>query len=138
MTKNKTAFISGVFDAPPDSCPHLGHLHILKQMRLKVGPLGKVIVALNSDSYIRKKKGREPLSDWNHRSFCLYRTNLVDKVYLSDHRLYSLIKKLNVSYIFVGDDYSLDRVIGADLAEVIIVPRIKGISTTNIIKEMKK
>lgn len=138
MSKHLTAIISGCFDASPDSCPHIGHLYILQQMRLKVGPEGQVIVALNPDSYIRQKKGREPLSGWRHRRDCLLKTGLVDKVYVSDDGLYDLIKKLKVDLIFVGDDWSKERVIGNSLAEVIIIPRIPNISTSAIIKQLEQ
>jgi glycerol-3-phosphate cytidylyltransferase-like family protein len=133
MNKSLISFCSGVFDAPPDNCPHQGHLYILQQMRLKVGPEGQVIVALNPDSYIVQKKGREPLSNWLHRRDCLLKTGLVDKVYVSDDGLYELIKKLKVDLIFVGDDYSKERVIGNSLAEVVIISRLPNISTSEII-----
>jgi len=137
MSKPLVSIISGCFDSLPDSCPHAGHLYILQQMRLKVGPQGQVIVALNPDSYIRQKKGREPLSNWLHRRDCLLKTGLVDKVYVSDDGLYELIKKITPTYIFVGSDYSVDRVIGADLAEVIIIPRLPNISTSEILAAQK-
>ena len=50
---------------------------------------------------------------------------------------YELIKDIHPDIIVKGGDYTIDTVVGNDLANVHIVPTIEGYSTTNIIKEIK-
>ena len=62
----------------------------------------------------------------------------VDDVIVFDNDTpYELIKDIHPDIIVKGGDYTIDTVVGNDLANVHIVPTIEGYSTTNIIKEIK-
>jgi len=50
---------------------------------------------------------------------------------------YETIKKIKPNIIVKGGDYTVKTVVGNDLAEVVIFPKVEGYSTTNIIKASK-
>jgi D-beta-D-heptose 7-phosphate kinase/D-beta-D-heptose 1-phosphate adenosyltransferase len=62
----------------------------------------------------------------------------VDRVVLfSDDTPYELIKKLKPHVIVKGGDYTVEQVVGYDLADVHIVNTVEGYSTTRIIEASK-
>jgi len=100
-------------------------------------------VAVNSDSYIRRKKNREPIYTCSERMAQLKATGLVDEVsrFDEDGPLASILR-IKPDFIVVGDDYTLDRVVGAKECEmwngrIVIIPRLPGISTTQILQQQK-
>lgn len=126
----KSSFISGAFDG----C-HRGHLHILTE----AAKLGRLIVCINNDEYVARKGPGRPLRNEFERTEDLYKTGLVSEVIIIRDSPLNTILFLQPDYIFVGDDYTLDRVIGAEESKswggkVIIIPRIPGYSTTSLIK----
>lgn len=128
------AFTSGCFDLL-----HEGHKHLLWRMN-GLSPEVSVVVGLNSDGYIRRKKRREPANTAAVRSANLLNTGLVDDVVEFDEDgPLELILKYRPDFIVVGDDYSMDQVVGAKEVEewggkVVLVPRLDGYSTTAIIR----
>ena len=50
---------------------------------------------------------------------------------------YELIKDIKPDLIVKGGDYTVETVVGHDLAPVHLVPTIEGYSTTNIIEASK-
>lgn len=130
----KIAFIAGGFD-----CLHKGHIHLLKE----AAKLGRLTVAINHDAYFKKKGPNRPIDSLNQRIQNLYNTGLVDEIHAIEDSPLNLILNLRPDYIVVGDDYTEDKIVGAKECltwggKVVIVPRIDGLSTTKIIKEMNK
>ena len=50
----------------------------------------------------------------------------------------TLIKRLNPDIIVKGGDYTVDTVVGNELAKVVIFPTIEGHSTTETIEKIKQ
>lgn len=125
----KIVFTNGCFDIL-----HKGHIDYLQKSKA----LGdKLIVGLNSDRSIRKLKGLcRPINNQDDRKTVLESLDCVDEVIIFDDETpYNLIKKIKPSLITKGGDYTVDTVVGNDLAEVVIVPLVEGYSTTKILEK---
>jgi D-beta-D-heptose 7-phosphate kinase/D-beta-D-heptose 1-phosphate adenosyltransferase len=62
----------------------------------------------------------------------------VDKVVVfDDDTPYEIIKELKPHVIVKGGDYTVEQVVGHDLAPVHLVSTVQGYSTTNIIEASK-
>lgn len=139
MTDQPIALIAGCFDGP-DGGFHPGHRHILTEMH-KLAPEGPyIVVCLNSDSYVAKKGPGRPLTPFIRRKEALYESGLVDEVFPIEATPIDVIKMLEPKYIVVGDDYTLDQVIGAEECniwggQVVVIPRIPGHSTSELVEE---
>ena len=124
-------FTNGCFDIL-----HIGHLKLLRHAR----SLGnKLIVAINSDASVKRLKGEtRPINSQEIRKETLEQLGIVDEVIIFDEDTpYETIKKIKPNIIVKGGDYTVETVVGNDLAEVAIFPKVKGYSTTNIIKASK-
>jgi D-beta-D-heptose 7-phosphate kinase / D-beta-D-heptose 1-phosphate adenosyltransferase len=131
--KEKVALIAGCFDGK-DGTLHPGHLHILTE----AAKLGRLIVCINRDSYLVRKGPGRPLSGESDRARALYATGLVHHVRVIGDSPIDEIMEIKPDYIVVGDDYTIDRVVGAEeckawQGQVVIVPRIPGFSTTGLL-----
>jgi D-beta-D-heptose 7-phosphate kinase / D-beta-D-heptose 1-phosphate adenosyltransferase len=124
-------FTNGVFDIL-----HKGHLELLKQAR-SMG--SKLVVGINSDASVKRLKGESrPINDERTRLEQLEVLPWVDEVFVfDDDTPYNLIKKLKPALIVKGGDYTIEQVVGHDIAEVRIVPTVEGYSTTRIIEASK-
>jgi rfaE bifunctional protein nucleotidyltransferase chain/domain len=124
-------FTNGVFDIL-----HKGHLELLKQAR-SMG--SKLVVGINSDASVKRLKGEtRPINSERTRLEQLEVLPWVDEVFVfDDDTPYKLIKKLKPALIVKGGDYTVEQVVGHDLAEVHIVPTVEGYSTTKIIEASK-
>ena len=123
----KIIFTNGCFDIL-----HRGHVEYLNKSKL----LGDfLVVGLNSDESVKRLKGcKRPINNQEDRKFVLQSLNCVDDVVIfNEDTPYNLIKKIKPYYITKGGDYDPDTVVGADLAEVVIIPYLPGYSTTKII-----
>lgn len=121
-------FTNGVFDIL-----HKGHFELLKQAR----SLGtKLVVGINSDASVKRLKGESrPVNDQRTRVEQLETLPWVDEVFVfNDDTPYELIKNLKPSLIVKGGDYTVEQVVGHDIAEVRIIPTVEGYSTTRIIE----
>lgn len=125
--RNKVVFTNGCFDIL-----HVGHLTLLQQAQ-QLGDT--LIVGLNSDASVKRLKGdSRPINDQETRQRQLEMLSFVDQVVIfDDDTPYELIKKIKPDVIVKGGDYTVDQVVGNDLAEVHIVPTVGNYSTTNII-----
>lgn len=124
-------FTNGVFDIL-----HKGHFELLKQAR----SLGtKLVVGINSDASVKRLKGESrPINDERTRIEQLLALPWVDDVFVfNDDTPYNLIKRLKPALIVKGGDYTVETVVGNDLAPVHIVPTVEGYSTTRIIEASK-
>ena len=124
----KVVFTNGCFDIL-----HKGHLTLLKEAR----SLGdKLVVGLNSDGSVKRLKGvKRPFNDLETRREQLELIPYVDEVIVfHEDTPYELIKELKPDLIVKGGDYTVEEIVGHDLAPVHIVPTVEGYSTTQILE----
>ncbi len=132
----KVGFTNGCFDLL-----HLGHLALLKKSRQECD---RLIVAVNSDSSVKKLKGEtRPIQNEKTRTEILAALGFVDLVVIfSEDTPYNLIKALEPDVLVKGADYTVDKVVGADVVlkgggRVVLVDLEEGHSTTNTVKKMR-
>ena len=132
----KIGFTNGCFDLL-----HLGHLHILHQ---SAQACDKLVLGLNTDHSIKRLKGdQRPIQNEQTRAMVLAALSMVDAVILFDEDTpFELIKALQPDVLVKGADYTVDRVVGADLVQargghVLLVDLQEGHSTTNTVSKMK-
>jgi D-beta-D-heptose 7-phosphate kinase/D-beta-D-heptose 1-phosphate adenosyltransferase len=129
--EDTVVFTNGCFDIL-----HIGHLKLLRHAR----SLGnKLVVAINSDASVKRLKGEtRPVNSQETRKETLEQLGIVDEVIIFDEDTpYEKIKEVNPNIIVKGGDYTVETVVGNDLAEVVIFPTVEGYSTTDIIKANK-
>jgi glycerol-3-phosphate cytidylyltransferase len=83
---------------------HFGHVRLLKKCK-EVSD--KVVVALNTDSFVMEYKGLRPVIDFEGRKEMLLSCRYVDEVVANSHGKDSkpTILKVNPDIIAVGDDW---------------------------------
>jgi D-beta-D-heptose 7-phosphate kinase/D-beta-D-heptose 1-phosphate adenosyltransferase len=121
---------------------HKGHLDLLS----KASTYGDIlIVGLNSDSSVRKIKGKErPVENEKIRSKNLLKLNYVNYVIIFDSETpQDLIKTIVPNVLVKGGDYNDTTIIGAkevisNGGKVKIRPLTAGYSTSSIIKLQKR
>ena len=129
----KIVFTNGCYDLI-----HPGHLGVLNFAKTKGDIL---IVAVNSDSSIRKIKGpNRPIMSQKARSKILENIEAVNYVILFSQKTpYSLIKQLRPDVLVKGGDWKRGEIIGNDIVEKVCrVKLLTGYSTTKIIDKIKK
>mgnify|MGYP003649403182 FL=1 len=126
----KTIFTNGCFDVV-----HRGHLKLLEYCK-SIG--NKVVVGINSDASIKKLKGdNRPVNNQEDRKLLLESLVYVDEVVIfNEETPYNLIKCIKPDIIVKGGDYSIEEVVGNDLAKIIIFETIDGYSTTEILQNI--
>ena len=136
VTKNelsaKVVWTNGVFDIL-----HIGHLKLLRHAHT----LGKrLVVGINSDSSVKRLKGEtRPINDEQTRKAALLELGFIDEVIIFDEDTpLETLSNIMPNIIVKGGDYTVDTVVGNELAEVVIFPTIAGASTTKIIDEIRK
>jgi rfaE bifunctional protein nucleotidyltransferase chain/domain len=134
--KGKTVvFTNGCFDVL-----HRGHVYCLR----KAKSLGDVlIVGLNSDSSVRKLKGKKrPILPQSDRAEILAALEMVDYIVVfredTPHRM---ISALVPDVLVKGGDYGKNQIVGSDVVEsgggrVVRVKTFPGKSTRDIIKKI--
>jgi D-beta-D-heptose 7-phosphate kinase/D-beta-D-heptose 1-phosphate adenosyltransferase len=128
----RVVFTNGCFDLL-----HVGHMRYLQQARA----LGDCLVlGLNDDASVRRLKGdKRPLIPHTERASVLAALACVDYVTIfSEDTPLELIASVRPDVLVKGGDYTPDTVVGRDAVEayggeVVLVPFVEGISTTNII-----
>lgn len=129
--EERVVFTNGVFDIL-----HKGHFELLAEART----LGeKLIVGINSDASVKRLKGEtRPVNNQMKRISQLEILPWVDQVVVFDEDTpYELIKELKPHVIVKGGDYTVEQVVGHDLADVHLVQTVEGYSTTSIIEASK-
>jgi D-glycero-beta-D-manno-heptose 1-phosphate adenylyltransferase len=129
-------FTNGCFDLL-----HRGHVHLLREAKA-CGDL--LIAGVNSDKSVKQIKGpRRPVLPQSDRSELLAAMEMVDYVVLFDEPdPYELVSAIRPDVLVKGGDWSSEKIIGAGLVKesggrVVVIPYIKGFSTTEIIERIK-
>lgn len=133
----KVVFTNGCFDIL-----HLGHIRYLKEAK-KIGDV--LIVGLNSDKSVRSLKGpHRPLIKEKDRAEILSALEIVDYVVIFDELTpKNLIDRILPDVLVKGGDWEREEVVGRDTVEaqggeVIIIPEVKGYSTSTLISKIQK
>jgi rfaE bifunctional protein nucleotidyltransferase chain/domain len=132
----KIVFTNGCFDLL-----HLGHIDYLS----RAADLGnKLVIGLNSDRSASELKGpKRPITDQRSRASILASLFFVNAVVLFDEPTpYELISFIKPDILVKGSDYSIDKIVGADIVlknkgEVKTLNYIDGYSTTAIEKKIR-
>jgi rfaE bifunctional protein nucleotidyltransferase chain/domain len=132
----RVAFTNGCFDLL-----HRGHVHVLREASACADLL---IVGINSDQSVKQIKGpARPVLPESDRCELLGAMEMVDFVILfNESDPYDLIAAIQPDVLVKGGDWNSEKIIGADLVEeaggsVVVVPYIKGFSTTEIIERIR-
>ena len=137
LKNKKVVFTNGCFDIL-----HLGHKTYLNQSKA----LGDfLIVAINSDESVKSLKGDDrPINNQELRSKNLLNLDCVDEVVVfSEKTPLKLIEFLLPDVLTKGGDYNYENIVGSNIVEknggkVILLPYLKGYSTTTIINNRRK
>jgi len=129
-------FTNGCFDLL-----HRGHLHTLRQAKA-CGDI--LIVGLNSDHSVRGLKGGgRPILTADDRVELIAALEMVDFVTLFDEPdPFNLIAALTPDVLDKGGDWGPDKIVGSHIVEqrggrVVVIPYLKGYSTTDIIERIR-
>jgi len=133
----RVVFTNGCFDLL-----HIGHVRYLE----KAKALGDVlVVGVNSDSSVQKLKGRRrPILPEQERAEILSGLGCVDYVALFDEiNPLKLITSLKPNVLVKGGDWTKEQTVGKEVVErsggeVVILPFVKGASTSNLIETILK
>ena len=133
----KIVFTNGCFDIL-----HAGHVDIFQQAR-NLGDA--LVIAVNSDISIKKIKGeKRPVVPQAQRMQVLAALEAIDYVVIFDEENpLKIIKELQPDILVKGGDWPVETIVGREIVEkkggkVLSIPLMEGISTTNIIEEVKK
>jgi D-beta-D-heptose 7-phosphate kinase/D-beta-D-heptose 1-phosphate adenosyltransferase len=129
-------FTNGCFDLL-----HRGHIHTLREAKA-CGDI--LIVAINSDRSVRGLKGPgRPVLPEADRVEIIGALEMVDYVILFDEPdPYRMIATLKPTVLAKGGDWSAEEIIGSDIVtqnggRVVVIPYLKGFSTTEIIERIR-
>lgn len=132
----RIVFTNGCFDIL-----HYGHVKYLQDAREKGDYL---VVALNSDSSVKKIKGNSrPIIPQADRMRTLAALGCVDFVVLfNEDNPLRLIKEIKPDFLIKGSDWDKKRIVGASFVEgyggkVLTVNLVKGRSTSKLIEKIK-
>lgn len=118
---------------------HAGHVMLLEQ----AAELGTLFVGINSDDAIRKLKGKDrPVNNLKDRAMLLGALRCVNAVFEIDAlTVESAIRMVTPKFWVKGGGYSMETLDKGEVAaakevgaEIVLVPELKGYSTTNILK----
>lgn len=133
----KIAFTNGCFDIL-----HVGHVRYLREAKKTADVL---VLALNSDSSVRSIKGeKRPLVSEEERAEILAALEFIDFVTIFEELTpQELIVYLKPDVLIKGGDWPEDKVVGRDDVKkwggrVVLIPEVKGKSTTNIVEKIKE
>ncbi|MDO9708511.1 bifunctional D-glycero-beta-D-manno-heptose-7-phosphate kinase/D-glycero-beta-D-manno-heptose 1-phosphate adenylyltransferase HldE [Paracraurococcus lichenis] len=131
----RVGFANGCFDIL-----HAGHVALLRAARRRCD---RLVVALNTDASVARLKGpARPVNGLADRAAVISALAAVDAVvaFAEDTPL-ELIRLLMPDVLIKGADYSIDRVVGADLVqaaggEVALIELVPGRSTTALVERL--
>ncbi|WP_068082183.1 adenylyltransferase/cytidyltransferase family protein [Polycladidibacter stylochi] len=115
---------------------HVGHVRILQRARM----LGDyLIVGVSTDSLNLQKKKKKAIYSQFERMEIVKSLQYVDEVFL-EHSLESkgdYIKNNQADILVMGDDWKGRFDIFKNLCDVIYLPRTEGISTSEVLENIK-
>ncbi len=126
----KIVFTNGCFDII-----HFGHISYLKESK----SLGDIlIVAINSDSSVKRLKPDRPIIPEKQRAEVLSALEMIDYVIVfNEDTPFETIKVLQPDVLVKGGDWKKEEIVGFDIApEVHSLPYVEGVSTTEIINRI--
>ncbi|MCF8461735.1 MAG: bifunctional heptose 7-phosphate kinase/heptose 1-phosphate adenyltransferase [Flavobacteriales bacterium] len=126
----KVVFTNGCFDVL-----HQGHRMLLKEAKA-LGDL--LVVGLNSDDSIKRLKGAQrPINSVNQRIEALAALPSVDTIIVfEDDTPHQLLEELRPNILVKGGDYNPNEIVGREFAEqIVVIPLVEGISTTNLLEQ---
>lgn len=133
----RLVFTNGCFDLI-----HPGHVRYLRAAK-RLGDV--LVVALNSDSSVRRLKGPgRPLVPQRDRCEVMAALEMVDYVTLfSEDTPYQLIKAVEPDVLVKGGDWKPDQIVGADIVRarggtVWSLPFARGYSTTKLVRKAER
>lgn len=133
----RIGFTNGCFDLI-----HPGHVSLLGQAR---SACDRLVVGLNTDASVKRLKGpTRPLLDEKSRATVLAAFESVDLVVTFDEDTpLELIQALRPDVLVKGADYTIDKVVGADLVQsyggkVVLAEIAAGHSTTGIVQRFAR
>ena len=133
----KIVTTNGVFDIL-----HLGHIKYLQEAK-KLGDI--LAIALNSDSSVKQIKGpQRPINGQEARAEVLASLEFVDYIVIfNETDPVKILSEIKPDIHVKGGDYKLGEIIEKDIVEknngkIILIPEIKGYSTTNLIDKIIK
>lgn len=133
----KVVFTNGCFDIF-----HVGHSRYLREAS-KLGDI--LIVGVNSDSSVKRLKGKErPIMNEKERTELLASLEFISYIVIFEEDTpLNLIKEIKPDIITKGGDYKPDEIVGNDIVKsyggkVVICPYIESKSTTSIINKIKE
>lgn len=94
---------------------HSGHIDLLRVCKQLSGSLAfgtssaKVVVALNTDEFVLRYKGKKPVCSFDERREMLESCRFVDQVVMNigDEDSKVSIQKVNPGFIVIGDDWAV-------------------------------
>ena len=130
--RKRIVFTNGCFDLL-----HIGHVRYLE----KAKALGDVlVVGVNSDASVRKLKGpKRPILPEEERAGILSGLGCVDYITIfSEIDPLKLIASLRPDVLVKGGDWTKEQTVGKEVVErsggeVVILPFVKGASTSSLI-----
>ncbi len=133
----RVVFTNGCFDLL-----HIGHIRYLEEAKA----LGDVlVVGVNSDASVRKLKGpKRPVLPEAERAEILSGLGCVDYITLFDEMdPLKLITSLQPNVLVKGGDWTKEQIVGKEVVErsggeVVIIPFVKGASTSTLIETILK
>lgn len=131
--KKKVVFTNGCFDLL-----HLGHIKLFREAK-SYGDF--LVVAINSDSSLRKLKGiTRPLVPESIRAQMIAALEDVDFVTIfSEDTPLRTVEELKPDVLIKGGDYQFNQIVGRDsVRKVVRFPVVKGHSTTSLINKIVK
>jgi D-glycero-beta-D-manno-heptose 1-phosphate adenylyltransferase len=136
LLSGKIVFTNGCFDIL-----HRGHIEYLAA----AADLGtKLIIGLNSDASVKKLKGENrPINSIDDRALALASLHFVDAVIeFEEDTPINLIQQLEPNVLAKGGDYSIDKIVGADIVtklggSIAIIDFTEGYSTTTFLDKLK-
>ena len=131
----KVVFTNGCFDII-----HAGHVRYLRESKA-MGDI--LVVALNSDASIRVIKGnKRPITPQAERAEVLSELCSIDYITIFDEPTpLKVIESVKPDLLVKGEDWQEGEIVGADMVrdwggEVVRMPLVKGVSTTDIVKRI--
>ena len=133
----KIVFTNGCFDII-----HAGHIHLLTEAK-NLGD--RLLIGLNSDQSVQNLKGPDrPLNAEDARASVLESLSMVDGITIfQEDTPHELIKEIIPHVLVKGGDYSIENVVGAETVgatggKVVLIPILKGYSTSDLITRIRK